>query len=98
MIVSDVDEIPNLENLNLNKIKNKIILFNQLFCCYKLNLFSKTINWYGSRMIKKDLKNPQWLRDIKSKKYSIFRLDILFSNKKYRDIFLLTMVVGIFLI
>ena len=35
---------------------------------------------------KKDLKNPQWLRDIKSKKYSIFRLDILFSNKKYRDI------------
>ena len=37
-------------------------------------------------MIKKDLKSPQWLRDIKSKKYSIFRLDILFSNKKYRDI------------
>ena len=87
LIISDVDEIPNLENLNLNKIKNKIILFNQLFCCYKLNLFSKTMNWYGSRMIKKkDLKNPQWLRDIKSKKYSIFRLDILFSNKKYRDI------------
>ena len=87
LIISDVDEIPNLENLNLNKIQNKIILFNQLFCCYKLNLFSKTINWHGSRMIKKkDLKNPQWLRDIKSKKYSIFRLDILFSNKKYRDI------------
>ncbi len=87
LIISDVDEIPNLENLNLNKIKNKIILFNQLFCCYKLNLFTKTINWYGSRMIKKkDLKSPQWLRDIKSKKYSIFRLDILFSNKKYRDI------------
>ena len=87
LIISDVDEIPNLENLNLHKIQNKIILFNQLFCCYKLNLFSKTINWYGSRMIKKkDLKNPQWLRDIKSKKYSIFRLDILFSNKKYRDI------------
>ena len=35
---------------------------------------------------KKDLKSPQWLRDIKSKKYSIFRLDILFSDKKYRDI------------
>ena len=98
LIVSDVDEIPNLENLNLNKIQNKIILFNQLFCCYKLNLFTKTINWYGSRMIKKDLKNPKWLRDIKSKKYSIFRLDILFSNKKYRDILFCIMVVGIFLI
>ena len=36
---------------------------------------------------KKHLKNPQWLRDIKSKRYSIFRADILFSNKKYRDIF-----------
>lgn len=87
VIISDVDEIPNLENLNLNKINNKIILFNQLFCCYKFNLFTKTLNWYGSRMIKKkDLKNPQWLRDIKSKKYSILRADILFSKKKYRDI------------
>ena len=27
LIISDVDEIPNLENLNLHKIKNKIILF-----------------------------------------------------------------------
>ena len=88
VIISDVDEIPNLENLNLDKVNNKIILFNQIFCCYKFNLFSKTINWYGSRMIKKKhLKNPQWLRDIKSKRYSIFRADILFSNKKYRDIF-----------
>ena len=88
LIISDVDEIPNLENLNLNEINNKIVLFNQLFCCYKFNLFTKTINWYGSRMIKKkDLKNPQWLRDIKSKKYPIFRADILFSKKKYRDIF-----------
>ena len=88
VIISDVDEIPNLENLNLDKVNNKIILFNQIFCCYKFNLFSKTINWYGSRMIKKKhLKSPQWLRDIKSKRYSIFRADILFSNKKYRDIF-----------
>ena len=88
VIIYDVDEIPNLENLNLDKVNNKIILFNQIFCCYKFNLFSKTINWYGSRMIKKKhLKSPQWLRDIKSKRYSIFRADILFSNKKYRDIF-----------
>ena len=35
---------------------------------------------------KGNLKNPQWLRDVKSKKYSIFRIDTLFSNKKYRNI------------
>ena len=35
---------------------------------------------------KKNLRNPQWLRDIKSKKYSVFRLDTLFSDKKFRDI------------
>ena len=88
LIISDVDEIPNLEGLKLKDIKNKVVLFNQIFCCYKFNLFSKTINWYGSRMTKKkDLKNPQWLRDIKSKKYSIFRLDTFFSDKKCRDIF-----------
>ena len=31
IIISDVDEIPNLENLNYNKIKNSIILFKQNF-------------------------------------------------------------------
>ena len=82
LIISDVDEIPNLEGLKLQDIKNKVVLFNQIFCCYKFNLFSKTINWYGSRMTKKkDLKNPQRLRDIKSKKYSIFRLDTFFQTK-----------------
>ena len=35
---------------------------------------------------KKNLISPQWLRNVKSKKYSIFRLDALFSNKKYFDI------------
>ena len=55
LIISDVDEIPNLENLKLQDIKNKIILFNQIFCCYKFNLFSKTINWHGSRMTKKKI-------------------------------------------
>ena len=36
IIVSDVDEIPNLEENNLNNIKNKIILFNQKF--FTINL------------------------------------------------------------
>lgn len=52
ILISDVDEIPNLENIDFNKIKNNPIFFNQIFCCFKLNLFSK-MNWYGSRMIRK---------------------------------------------
>ena len=86
IIISDVDEIPNLENIDLNQISNNPYLFNQIFCCYKLNLFSK-MRWCGSRMIKrKYLKSPQWLRDIKDKNYQKWRLDILFSKKKYSNI------------
>ena len=36
---------------------------------------------------KKNLISPQWLRNIKSKKYSKFRLDLIFNKKKYNDIF-----------
>ena len=32
---------------------------------------------------KKFLKSPQWLRNIKDKKYPLWRLDVLFSDKKY---------------
>ena len=30
--------------------------------------------------------SPQWLRNTKSRQYSIFRLDILFSIKKYNNV------------
>ena len=86
ILISDVDEIPNLERINFKKIENKPYLFNQIFCCYKLNLFSK-MRWCGSRMIrKKNLINPQWLRDIKDRKYPKWRLDTFFSNKKFSNI------------
>ena len=86
IIVSDVDEIPFLENINFNEIKNNIILFNQIFCCYKFNL-SSTMRWCGSRMIKKkNLKSPQWLRDIKDRNYSKWRIDTFFSKKKFNNI------------
>ena len=52
IIISDVDEIPFLENLNFYEIKNQPVFFNQIFCCYKFNLYSK-MKWYGSRMIRK---------------------------------------------
>ena len=86
IIISDVDEIPNLEEINFNEIKNNPIFFNQIFCCFKLNLFSK-MKWCGSRMIrKKKLISPQWLRDIKDRNYSKLRFDTYFSKKKYNNI------------
>ena len=88
VVISDLDEIPNLENLNFSNIKNKIIFFKQKVFYYKLNLELKTLRWIGSKACrKKDLKSPQWLRNIKDKIYSKWRLDILFSEKKYSDIY-----------
>ena len=88
VIISDVDEIPNLEQNNLKNIKKKIILFNQKFFYYKFNLRLENFDWYGSRACKKRyLQSPQWLRNIKSKEYPIWRIDTLFSRTKHNDIF-----------
>ena len=84
IIISDVDEIPNLENFTY---KAKITFFEQKMFYYKLNLLHKNFKWYGSKITKKKhLKNPQWLRNIKSRKYPFWRIDILFSMKKYNNI------------
>jgi len=87
VIISDVDEIPNLKNINFSNIKNKFIFFEQIFSCYKLNLYSENLVWHGSRITKKKyLISPQWLRDIKGKNYPYWRIDTLFSKKKYGSI------------
>jgi len=87
IIISDLDEIPNLEKINFNNINQKLIFFNQLMMYYKFNLKLDNFIWIGSRACKfKDLVSPQWLRDIKSKKFYWWRVDILFSKKKYNNI------------
>jgi beta-1,4-mannosyl-glycoprotein beta-1,4-N-acetylglucosaminyltransferase len=87
IIISDVDEIPNLENNNIKDIKNKIILFKQNFFYYKFNLKINNFFWYGSKACKKkNLISPQWLRNVKDKIYPFWRMDTLLSNKKYQDI------------
>ena len=88
ILISDLDEIPNLSELNLSQIKNKIIIFEQKMFYYKLNLLYENSFWYGTKACKKKyLVSPQWLRNIKAKKYSRWRFDLLFSKKKYTDIF-----------
>ena len=87
ILISDVDEIPNLSKLNFNKIKEKIILFKQDMFYYKFNLRLPNLIWTGTKGCKKrDLINPQWLRNIKDRKYSFFRIDTFFSKIKYISI------------
>ena len=87
VIISDLDEIPNLENLDHNRVKNNIIIFQQKMFYYKFNLLYKEFVWAGSKAVKyKNFISPQWLRNIKSKKYPRWRLDVLFSKKKYSNL------------
>ena len=87
ILISDVDEIPNLEQLDFKKIRNQIILFKQDMFYYKLNLKLPDLIWSGTKACKKKyLKSPQWLRNIKDKKYPIYRFDTFFSDKKYINI------------
>ena len=87
VIISDLDEIPNLKNVKFDEINNNILFFKQKIFYYKFNLLYKNFYWYGSKACKKKiLKSPQWLREIKSKKYSPFRLDTIFSSKKYSNL------------
>ena len=87
ILISDVDEIPNLENIEFKKISKKIILFKQNMFYYKFNLHLPNLIWTGTKGCrKKDLISPQWLRNIKDKIYPFWRLDTLFSNKKYQSV------------
>ena len=87
ILISDIDEIPNLEKLEINKINQKIIMFSQEMFYYKFNLKLPNFFWTGTRACKKKyLKSPQWLRNIKARKYPFFRFDVFFSKTKFIDI------------
>ena len=87
ILISDVDEIPNLEEIKLENLKEKILMFQQDMFYYKFDLKLPGMVWSGTKGCKKkDLLSPQWLRNIKDKKYPLFRLDIIFSKKKYSSI------------
>ena len=84
IIYSDSDEIPDLSKIDLKKSEKKIILFKQKIFHYKFNLFLNSYDWYGSKACKlKNLKSITNLRNIKSKKYSWWRIDVIFKNNKF---------------
>ena len=76
IMISDVDEIPSISNLNIFK-KKKFTVFRQKMIYYRFNLQNTTEPyWYGSKVCKKKyLNSPQWLRNQKVKPYSFWRID-----------------------
>ncbi len=87
ILISDLDEIPNLVQINFSNIKNNILIFEQKMFYYKLNLFYEDYSWFGTKAVKKkNFISPQWLRNIKGKNYPKWRLDTLFSKKKYSNL------------
>ena len=82
IIISDLDEIPNPNKLSYFSKKMRYAVFKQKHFYYKFNLQSESEPfWYGSRVcLKKYLRSPQWLRDLKFKKRPFWRLDKLRLN------------------
>jgi len=87
ILISDLDEIPNLEKNDLKKFQSPLVFFKQQMMYYKFNLILKDYSWIGTKACKKKiLKTPQWLRNVKDRPYPWWRIDTYFSNIKYINI------------
>ena len=87
IIISDNDEIPNLKSIQFKENKKNFIIFKQLLFYYKFNYFYDLMPWYGSKACKKKyLTSFSNLRNLKNKKYSIWRLDTYFSKIKQNNL------------
>ena len=75
IMISDIDEIPNPKKITEFDKKNRYGCFVQKNFQSKINILNTTEkNWSGTKICqKKFLKSPQWLRDIKTKKRSIWK-------------------------
>ena len=55
ILYSDNDEIPNLENIDIEQFSEKYLLFEQKLFYFKLNLYTNRINWFGTKGCKKKI-------------------------------------------
>ena len=87
IIISDLDEIPDPNKINSFDPKKRFAVFKQKHFYYKLNLQSQNNPfWLGSRIcVKKYLKSPQWLRDLKFKRRPFWRIDKLRLNNIFEN-------------
>ena len=76
IMISDIDEIPNPEKIKEFNTKKKYGCFLQKNFQSKINLLNISDHlWAGTKICqKKNLKSPQWLRNIKTKKRFFFNL------------------------
>ena len=87
ILISDNDEIPNLNSSLFKKNKSNFILFKQYFFYYKFNYLYDRMLWFGTKGCKKKkFKKFSNLRNLKNKKYPFWRLDTLFSDIRQIDI------------
>ncbi len=75
IMISDIDEIPNPNKIKKFKIANKYACFMQKNFQSKINLLNVSDKyWMGTKIIqKKNLKSPQWLRNIKTAKPAFWK-------------------------
>jgi beta-1,4-mannosyl-glycoprotein beta-1,4-N-acetylglucosaminyltransferase len=81
IMISDIDEIPDPKKIVEFDLKNKYTCLLQKNFQSKLNLLNITEKyWPGTKICqKKNLKSPQWLRNIKTKKIPFWKF---FRNKE----------------
>jgi beta-1,4-mannosyl-glycoprotein beta-1,4-N-acetylglucosaminyltransferase len=81
IMISDIDEIPNPKKINDYDFNKKYGCFLQKNFQSKINLLNISDDlWAGTKICqKKNLKSPQWLRNIKTKKKSFFNF---FADKQ----------------
>ena len=67
VIISDSDEIPDLNKINQIKRRTKFTAFSQKMFMYKLNLQNiEESNWIGSKICqKKNLQSPPKIKRLK---------------------------------
>ena len=75
IMISDLDEIPNPDKISEFNKEKKYACFLQKNFHQKLNLLNTSIKeWPGTKIcIKKYLKSPQWLRNIKTKEIPFWK-------------------------
>ena len=87
IIISDNDEIPNLKSIKFQRSKKNFLIFKQLLFYYKFNYYYDLMPWYGSKACKKKyLTTFSNLRNLKNKKYPIWRLDTYLSAVKKNNV------------
>ena len=81
IMISDIDEIPDPKKIREFDTRNKYACFLQKNFQSKINLLNITENyWAGTKICqKKNLKSPQWLRNIKIKEKPLWKI---FSEKQ----------------